>query len=140
TVDARVPVDRRPAGADTGMSKSPPRAKRRVRWCLTSAPCWPSYSSNAARHLVELRMPVDLVVRRIEKRADVVRGARRDRRRRDDPDAYALVPPRIDVARVLERLLRVHRMEAPRMLVRGGAPGGDEHLPQRPRVVVLFLL
>ena len=58
--------------------------------------------------------------------------SRRDRRRGNHPDRQYLSASAIDVAGVLDRVLRVHRAQAPRMLVRRPLRFLREHLPELP--------
>src|SRR5690349_3283428 len=106
------------------------------RWPSTSrsSPRRSKYSLNfdATGHLVELRMPIGFVVPRIEERAHVLGRRRRNLSRADDPDAHGFAPPRVDVACVLQRRLRVDGVHTARVLVRLTTRWLYEDLPQRP--------
>src|SRR5690242_16812344 len=106
------------------------------RWPSTSrsSPRRSKYSLNldATGHLVELRMPIWLVVPRIEEWTHVLRRRRRNLSRADDPDAHGFAAPRVDVARVLQRGLRVDGVHTARVLVRFTARWLYEDLPERP--------
>src|SRR5689334_18060014 len=84
------------------------------------------------RDVVEGRVAVDLALRRLEQLACLVRVARDDLRRRHHPQAHPFETPRVGVARVAERELRVRSMKAANMPMRKTALGTDEDFPKRP--------
>src|SRR6478609_10618328 len=49
------------------------------------------------------------------------------------PDAYAFLPARVHIARVLDGHLRIGGMQAAYVLVIQALPAADEYFPQRPR-------
>src|SRR6266508_3976726 len=101
-----------------------------------AAPAAPptSVHPHAAGRLIELRVTIGLVIGGIEEGTAVPRARRDDRRAGHDPDAHDLTPARVDVAGILQGDLRVRRVHAPGMLVRGAVLCLDEHLPERPLV------
>src|SRR6266487_5249674 len=84
------------------------------------------------RHREESRMPVHLAVRRLEERHLLAGRRRRDVSGPDDPDAHALVAPRVHIARILDRHLRIRRVQAADVLVREPVLASDEDFPKRP--------
>src|SRR3954465_12164217 len=76
--------------------------------------------------LVEGRVAVDLVERRLEQRVLVARVARDDLRRWDDPDAAALTAAGVDVTRVLDGHLGVDRVHAADVLMVQTVARADE--------------
>src|SRR3954454_19144783 len=77
-------------------------------------------------------MAVYLAFRRLEQLAGLVGIGCDDLGRGHDPQAHPFHPPRVGVARVGERELRVRSMNAANMAMRKPAFGADEHFPQRP--------
>src|SRR3954466_11917399 len=102
---------------------------------MPERPTAPSYSPHAPWHLVELRMPVRLVRPGIEERAVLARRRRRDRDGWYDPERDHAAAPRVDVACVLERLLRIRGVQRSRVLVRRALLALRENLPERPLAV-----
>src|SRR5690242_7598628 len=84
------------------------------------------------RDVVESRVAVDLALRRLEQFTRLIRVARHDLRRRHDPQAHPFEPPRVGVARVGERELRVRSMNAANVAMREPAFRTDENFPKRP--------
>lgn len=82
--------------------------------------------------LVERRVAVDLVICRLEVARLVRRVAGVDQVGAHRPDAHALLPPRIDIARELHRHLGVGGMQAAAVLVVKPRLAADENLPERP--------
>src|SRR5258705_13492619 len=94
---------------------------------------WPhSHVIERLGQLVERRVAVDLVFHRIKVRRLLARVARRDLVGADDPDARTLLAPRVDVARELDRHLRVGGVEAAAVLVVESGLAAYEHFPERP--------
>src|ERR1700722_10869187 len=77
-------------------------------------------------------MTIDLVARRLERGVRVLRIGRDDIRGTDHPDAHALLPPRVEIARVLDGHARIRRMQAADMFVVEPPAGPDEYFVQRP--------
>ena len=73
---------------------------------------------------------------RVEEHWLVVGFAGSDGRRRHHPDGDAFLPARVDIARHLQRLLGVHRVQAAAVLVLQALLAADEHFPQRPVVLM----
>ena len=111
------PADRRHGARG---SRTPARA---IRQSVPSEP-------HAAGNRVELRMPIDLVGRRIKEHRTVLRSAGDDRFRRHHPKAGATTP-RIGVAGVLQGHRGVRSVQAADVFVR--LPGFflRENLPKR---------
>src|SRR5690242_17354098 len=84
------------------------------------------------RDVVEGRVTVDFVLRGFEQLACLLRIASDDLGRGQDPDAHPFETPRIGVARMGERELRVRSMNAANVAMRKTAFGTDENLPERP--------
>src|SRR5437762_5670092 len=84
------------------------------------------------RHRKERRVPVDLVVRRLEQRTAITWRRRMHIGGTDYPDRNTFVTPRVNVARVLDRHLGIRRMEAADVLVCEPVLRADEDFPQRP--------
>src|SRR3954447_24547607 len=72
----------------------------------------PSYVLHLVGDVVEGRVAVDLAFGRLEQLAGLVRVARDDLGRGHHPQAHPLHPPRVRVARMGERELRVRSMNA----------------------------
>src|SRR5580692_5951045 len=121
---ARAPVDRRPREASirTAGSRFLPRVFPR--------PAATSKDAYSARHFVELRMPIRLVVAGIEKRAGVAWRRCDDRARRYNPERDRFTAARVYVSCILHSLLVVGGVHAPRMFVRSAMTGLREHLPE----------
>src|SRR5689334_24984425 len=77
-------------------------------------------------------MPVDLAFRGLEQLSGFVRIAGDDLGRRHDPQAHPFEAPRVGIARVAERELRVRSMNAANVAMRKTALGTDEDFPERP--------
>src|SRR5450755_4533755 len=77
-------------------------------------------------------MAIHLAARGLEHRLLLARRAGDDVLRLHDPDADAFVASGIDVARVLDRHLRVGRVQAADVLVRQPVLRPDEDFPQGP--------
>ena len=84
--------------------------------------------------LVEGRVAVHLVFRRVEVHVLVGRVAGDDLVAAHHPDAAAFLAARVDVARQLDRHLRVGRVQAAAVLVVEAGLAAHEHFPQRPFV------
>jgi len=95
----------------------------------------PSVHPNAAGSPIELRVSVGFVVGRIEEGAAFLRTRRDDGDAGHDPDADDVAPASVDVASVLERLLRIGRVHAAGMLVRRAVLGLGEDFPQLQLVI-----
>src|SRR5437762_275187 len=83
-------------------------------------------------NVVECRVPVDFTFRGREELARLVGIARHDLSRGHDPQAHPFEAPRVSIARMGERELRVRSMNAANMPMRKTALGADEYLPERP--------
>ena len=88
------------------------RARRRRAAARTRPASRRLIGAAPLRHLVEGRVPVDLVGGRVEERVLLVRAGRGDRGGRHHPDRHALLPAGVDVAGVAQRHLRVGRVQA----------------------------
>src|SRR5580700_6442458 len=82
--------------------------------------------------LVKRRVPVHLVAARREERILLVRAGSGDVSGPDYPDADALVPPGVEVARMMQRHGGIGRVERPDVHVVEPALTAQEHLEQRP--------
>ena len=94
----------------------------------------PHMWSTRLGQLVEGRVAVDLVFHRVEVHVLVARVAGHDLVGAHHPDADAFLAPRVDVARHLDRHLRVGRVQAAAVLVVQAGLAAHEHFPQRPFV------
>src|SRR5262245_44950566 len=81
-------------------------------------------------YVVEGRVPVDLVARRVEERVALVGARRRDRGGRDHPDRHALVAAGEHVAGVAQGRPGVGGVQRTGVHVVEAAARTDEHLPQ----------
>ena len=99
--------------------------------CIARAHMW----STRLGQLVEGRVAVDLVFHRVEVHRLVGRVAGDDLVGAHDPDAGAFLAPRVDVARHLDRHLRIGRVQAAAVLVVEAGLAAHEHFPQRPFVL-----
>src|SRR2546423_12747086 len=95
-----------------------------------------SHVIDRLRQLVEGRVAVHLVFGRVEVHRLVARVARDDLVRAHDPDAHALLAPRVDVARHLDRELGVGGVQAAAVLVVEPGLAAHEHFPQRPLLLI----
>src|SRR5689334_20054080 len=84
------------------------------------------------RDVVEGRVAVDLAFCRLEQLTRLVRVGCDDLGRGHDPQAHSLHPPRVGVARMGERELRVRSMNAANVAMRKATLGTDEDFPERP--------
>src|SRR5690242_9634420 len=84
------------------------------------------------RDVVECRVAVDFVLRRLEQWTAISWVARDDRRRRNYPQAHPFEAPRVGIARVAKRELRVRSMYAANVAMAKAALRTDKHLPKRP--------
>src|SRR5262245_37547229 len=82
--------------------------------------------------VVEGRVPIDLVARRLEERILLVRTGRRDRPGWDDPDRDALLPPGVDVPGHPQRHRCIGSMQAADVVMGQTTLASDEDLPERP--------
>src|SRR4029078_5090110 len=78
------------------------------------------------------RVAVDLAFRRFEQLTRLIRVGRDDLRRGYDPQAHPFEAPRVRVARVGERELRVRSMNAANVAMRKTALRADEDFPEGP--------
>ena len=88
--------------------------------------------SHILGHVVERRVAVDLVGRRVEERVLLVRAAGGDVAGPHHPERDALLAAGVDVAGVAQRHLGVRGVQRADVDVRQPALAADEHLPQRP--------
>src|SRR6185436_12443325 len=98
---------------------------------------WRSQVLYLVRNLIERRMPVDLVLRRLEQCVRIRWIRSDDVGRAHDPDAHALLPPRVHVARVLDCHRRISGMNAADVLVLETGARTNEHFVQRPLLLLL---
>src|SRR5688572_7398368 len=91
-----------------------------------------SHVGDVLGHVVEGGVAVHLVAARREERVLLVRARRRDVRRLHDPDAHALVPAGVDVARVAQRHLVVGGVDRADVHVVEPALAAHEHFIEGP--------